>query len=107
MAETVKWGGEPYTGLTREFDPEWLLTPRQLELRQRLIDICHDVIRPEAARNDAELRFPRKSLEALGPDGFLGLMLPEEWGGLAQNHLFYNVVVETLARFGDASCAMC
>jgi len=34
-------------------------------------------------------------------------MLPEAWGGLGQNHLFYNMVVETLARFGDASCAMC
>lgn len=107
MAESVMWGGEPYSGLTREFDAEWLLTPRQLELRQRLIDLCHDTIRPLAARNDAGLVYPRESLEALGPDGFLGLMLPEEWGGLGQNHLFYNVVVETLARFGDASCAMC
>ena len=34
-------------------------------------------------------------------------MLPEEWGGLGQSHLFYNVVVETLARYGDASAAMC
>src|SRR5438067_6508923 len=107
MADRVMWGGEPYTGLTRDFDPEWLLTPRQLDLRQRLIDICHDTIRPLAARNDVELTFPRESLEALAPDGFLGLMLPEEWGGLGQSHLFYNMVVETLARFGDASCAMC
>ncbi len=107
MAESVLWGGGPYFGLAREFDAEWLLTPRQRELRQRLIDICHDTIRPLAARNDAELRFPRASLEALAPDGFLGLMLPEEWGGLGQNHLFYNMVVETLARFGDASAAIC
>ena len=70
MAESVNWGGEPHPGLTREFDMEWLLTPRQLELRQRLIDICHDTIRPLAARNDAELHYPRESLEALGPDGF-------------------------------------
>ena len=42
------------------------------------------------------------------PDGFLGLMLPEGVGRAGpEPPLFYNVVVETLARFGDASCAMC
>ncbi|HZS89362.1 MAG TPA: acyl-CoA dehydrogenase family protein [Chloroflexota bacterium] len=107
MGDPIMWGGEPYSGLTREFDADWLLTPEQLQLKQRLIDICHDTIRPLAAENDKNLTFPRKSLEALGPDGFLGLMLPKEWGGLAQNHLFFNIVVETIARYGDASCAMC
>src|ERR1700753_2863181 len=80
-------------GLDPMFQPDWFFTEEQ--------------IRPLAAENDRTLTFPRKSLEALGPDGFLGLMLPKEWGGLAQNHVMYAAVTETIARYGDASCAMC
>jgi len=95
-------------GLDRElFEPDWCLTDEQKALRERLIQICEEKIRPLAAENDATLTFPRISLEALAPDGFLGLLLPKEWGGLGQNHVMYNVVTETLARYGDASCAMC
>jgi alkylation response protein AidB-like acyl-CoA dehydrogenase len=95
-------------GLDRElFEPDWCLTDEQKALRERLIQICEEKIRPLAAENDRTLTFPRISLEALAEDGFLGLLLPKEWGGLGQNHVMYNVVTETLARYGDASCAMC
>jgi alkylation response protein AidB-like acyl-CoA dehydrogenase len=99
---------EPKTGLDRElFEPDWILTEEQLALRERLIEICKTEIRPRARGNDANLVFPRESLEALAPDGFLGLLLPKEWGGLGQNHVTYAMVTETIARYGDASCAMC
>jgi alkylation response protein AidB-like acyl-CoA dehydrogenase len=99
---------EPKVGLDRDlFEPDWFFNDEQLALRERLIEICQKEIRPRAAGNDANLVFPRESLEALAPDGFLGLMLPKEWGGLGQNHVTYNMVTETLARYGDASCAMC
>ena len=84
-----------------------MLFRSQLALREKLIEICQKEIRPRAKGNDAGLIFPRESLEALGPDGFLGLLLPVEWGGLAQNHVTYAMVTETLARYGDPSCAMC
>src|SRR5215471_8651053 len=94
-------------GLDPMFQPDWFFTDEQLRLLERLKEICEETIRPLAAENDRTLTFPRKSLEALGPDGFLGLMLPKEWGGLAQNHVMYAAVTETLARYGDASAAMC
>ena len=94
-------------GLDPMFDPEWYLTEEQRGLLERLKEICEETIRPLAAENDRTLTFPRLSLEALAPDGFLGLMLPKEWGGLGQNHVMYANVTETIARYGDASCAMC
>jgi alkylation response protein AidB-like acyl-CoA dehydrogenase len=94
-------------GLDPMFNPEWFFTSEQLELLERLREICTETIRPLAAENDRTLTFPRKSLEALAPDGFLGLMLPKEWGGLGQNHVMYAATTETIARYGDASCAMC
>jgi alkylation response protein AidB-like acyl-CoA dehydrogenase len=94
-------------GLDPMFQPDWYLDDEQLALLERLKEICEETIRPLAAENDRTLTFPRKSLEALAADGFLGLMLPKEWGGLGQNHVMYANVTETIARYGDASCAMC
>ena len=39
MAEKT-WGGEPFWGLGYEWDPEWVLTDRQKELRDTLIELC-------------------------------------------------------------------
>jgi len=46
---TKIWGGEPYFGLDYEFDPQWYLTEDQKKLQKQLIEVCHDVIRPQAA----------------------------------------------------------
>src|ERR671936_1700738 len=94
-------------GLDPMFQPDWFFTDEQLRLLERLRQVCEETIRPLAAENDRTLTFPRESLEALAPDGYLGLMLPKEWGGLGQNHVMYAHVTETLARYGDASAAMC
>ena len=51
--------------------------------------------------------FPRPNLEILGEHGFLALTVPEEYGGLGENHVAYSMVCETIARYGCASTAMC
>ena len=43
----------------------------------------------------------------LAKHGFLSLIVPEEHGGLGQNHVGFAMVCETLARYGCASTAMC
>jgi alkylation response protein AidB-like acyl-CoA dehydrogenase len=93
------------SGLDPMFNPDWFLTDEQKALREQLIEICEKEIRPRARENDEKLKFPRESLEALGP--FLGVTLPKAWGGLEQNHVMLAVTTETIARYGDASAAMC
>lgn len=108
MSEDVKsWGGRPFWGLGYEWDPDWLLTPRQRELRATLIDLCEQEMRANAGRSDDELRFPRRNLELLGEHGFLALTVPEEYGGLGGDHLSFAMAAETIARYGCASTAMC
>lgn len=106
-AQQKTWGGRPFWGLGSEWDPDWLLTPRQRELRATLIDLCEQEMRGNAERSDDELRFPRRNLELLGEHGFLGLTVPEEYGGLGGNHLSFAMACETIARYGCASTAMC
>ena len=62
---TFDWGGKPYTGLNREWEPDWFLTDEQRELQQQLIEVCEKVIRPNAIIGDRTGEYPRKSVEAL------------------------------------------
>jgi len=107
LSEEKMWGSEPYWGLGYDWDPDWLLTDRQKELRSTLIELCQQEMRDNAKRSDDELKFPRRNLELLGEHGFLALTVPEEYGGLGQNHVAYSMVCETIARYGCASTAMC
>ena len=101
------WGAEPFWGLGYEWDPDWVLTDRQKELRATIIELCETELRANAKRFDDELTFPRRNLEILGEHGFLALTVPEEYGGLGENHVAYSMVCETIARYGCASTAMC
>lgn len=92
-------------GLDGLFNPDFFLDDEQKELRAQLIEICEKEIRPYADHNDRTLTWPRHGLQALGP--FLGLLLPKEWGGLGQSHTMLVATTETIARYGDASAAMC
>jgi alkylation response protein AidB-like acyl-CoA dehydrogenase len=101
------WGSEPFWGLGYEWDPEWVLTDRQKELRDKLIELCEKEMRANAKRSDDEIEFPRRNLELLGEHGFLSLTVPEEFGGLGEGHVAYAMTCETIARYGCASTAMC
>jgi alkylation response protein AidB-like acyl-CoA dehydrogenase len=101
------WGGEPFWGLGAEWDPQWLLTDRQKQLQADLIELCRTTLRENAVESDKKLLFPRKNFQALAKLGLLGLVAPKELGGMGENHVCAAMVVETIARYGCASTAMC
>lgn len=107
MATTKSWNGETFWGLDYEFDPQWILTSKQQELQANLIELCASVLRPNAIESDRQLIYPRENFKALASLGLLGLFVPEEWGGLGENHVCAAMVVETIARYGCPSTAMC
>lgn len=101
------WGDEEFWGLGYDWDPDWVLTEKQIELRTKLIDLCENEMRANAKRSDDELLYPNRNFEILGENGFLALTVPEEYGGLGENHVAFSMVCETIARYGCASTAMC
>jgi len=107
MNQVKKWGAEEFWGLGFEFDPQWLLTDEQKALQAKLIELASTTLRDNAVESDKKLLFPRKNFEALAKHGLLGLLVPKELGGLGQNHVCAAMVVETIARYGCASTAMC
>ena len=107
MSQTKKWGEEDFWGLGFEWDPQWLLTDKQKELQAKLIELSRTTLRDNAVESDKKLLFPRKNFEALAKLGLLGLIVPKELGGMGENHVAAAMVVETIARYGCASTAMC
>jgi alkylation response protein AidB-like acyl-CoA dehydrogenase len=84
-----------------------VLTDRQRELRDLLIELCEKEMRANAKRFDDNLEYPRANLELLGEHGFLALTVPTEYGGLGEDHVAFQMTCETIARYGCASTAMC
>lgn len=107
MNQTKTWGSEKFWGLDYNFDPQWMLTPDQQELQAKLIELCASTLRHNAIESDEDLIYPRKNFEALASLGLLGLLVPKKWGGLGENHTCAAMVVETIARYGCPSTAMC
>lgn len=61
-------------------------------------------LRPFAAEWDRAQRFPAEAIRAMGELGFLGMLVPEEWGGCATGYLAYAMALEEIAA-GDGACS--
>jgi alkylation response protein AidB-like acyl-CoA dehydrogenase len=61
-----------------------------------------DVVGPSAIANDRAERFPAEALEGLRSTGYIGLTVPEEYGGSGADPLSYTLLIEELGR-GDAN----
>src|SRR5258708_10866814 len=68
-------------------------------------EIADPVLAPAARQNDKEGRFSTEAVDALGRAGFLGLMLPVEFGGRGLGPRTFAAVTATLAE-ADAWVAM-
>jgi alkylation response protein AidB-like acyl-CoA dehydrogenase len=78
------------------------LSPEQDATRRAVREWVDAVVAPAAIRNDREERFPQEALDGLTRDGWVGLTIPEEYGGGGADPLSYCLVIEELGR-GDAN----
>ena len=78
------------------------LTPEQREIRAAARDFAEAELGDKIAPYDERHEFPREIVARLGPLGFLGVLVPEEYGGAGLDYVSYALVVEQLCR-GDAS----
>jgi len=86
--------------------PEFLeLSDQQREIQGLARDFASEHIAPHAAQWDRDAQFDRRVVAQLGELGFLGMLLPEEYGGLALDSVTYLLALEELA-FADASTAL-
>lgn len=78
------------------------LTQTQLEIRKLAADFVDAEIAPHAREWDRNEQVDPAIVKRLGALGFLGLMVPEEYGGVDADMLSYVLMTEELGR-GDSS----
>lgn len=74
------------------------LTDVQEAVRDTARRAARELLAPEAARNDAEERFPDQTLRALARLGLMGINVPGEYGGAEAGAVAYAVAVRELAQ---------
>jgi alkylation response protein AidB-like acyl-CoA dehydrogenase len=78
------------------------LTEEQALLRDTARDVAQNLLAPHAAEWDREAKFPKEALTELGKLGFMGALVPPEWGGAGADHVGYALALEEIAA-GDGS----
>src|SRR5580700_815561 len=78
------------------------LTQEQILLRDTARDVAQNLLAPYAADWDREARFPKEALAELGKLGFMGVLVPPEYGGAGADHVGYALALEEIAA-GDGS----
>jgi alkylation response protein AidB-like acyl-CoA dehydrogenase len=82
------------------------LTEDQIQIRDAVRELCEHEFAPHAARWDQESIVPRDAVEKLAAQGFLGMAVPEEWGGLGYDARTITMIVEEIARVSASLAIM-
>src|SRR5579863_3898580 len=76
-------------------DPFYLahiLTAEERMVREAARDYCKDKLAPRILQAFRNEKFDRSILREMGEMGFLGLTLPETYGGAGMNYVCYGLV---------------
>jgi alkylation response protein AidB-like acyl-CoA dehydrogenase len=79
-----------------------VLSDEQRAVQAAVREWVAEVVTPDALRNDREERFPQEALDGLRQTGFVGMSIPEKYGGGGADPLTYCLFIEELSR-GDAN----
>jgi butyryl-CoA dehydrogenase len=79
------------------------LTEEQRLVRDTARDFATREIAPKASEIDKSGRWPAEVVAKMGELGFLGMAIPEEYGGAGLDNLSYSLVMEEIS----AACASC
>jgi alkylation response protein AidB-like acyl-CoA dehydrogenase len=82
------------------------LTDDQVQIRDAVRELCREEFAPLAATWDAEQGVPLDAIEKLADQGFLGMAIPEEWGGVGYDARTIVIVLEEIARISAALAIM-
>ncbi|GJM16949.1 MAG: butyryl-CoA dehydrogenase [Thermodesulfobacteriota bacterium] len=74
------------------------LTEEQKMVRNTAQEFMENEIKPVAAINDKEHRFPKEIINKLGELGFMGMNVPEEHGGSGLDYFSYVLALEEISK---------
>jgi len=78
--------------------PNLQLTPEHEMIRQAAREFAQDEIAPIAAEHDESGEFPAKTIRKMGQMGFMGIEVPEDYGGAGLDTLSYVLALEEICK---------
>tara|TARA_A100000164_G_C21835219_1_gene737350 strand:- start:5 stop:1147 length:1143 start_codon:yes stop_codon:yes gene_type:complete len=73
------------------------LSPEQELIKDTAKDFATKHLLPGVMERDEKQKFPYDEIKAMGELGFMGMMVPEEWGGSDLDAISYVIAVEEIA----------
>jgi alkylation response protein AidB-like acyl-CoA dehydrogenase len=80
-------------------------TETQVMIRDTARKFAETELAPGAAERDDKEQFPHDAVNKLGELGFMGMMVPESYGGAGLDTLSYALAIEEISKV-DASCGV-
>ena len=77
---------------------DFRLSDDHAQVRDMVRELCAGEFAPQAARWDQETIYPADAMAQLAELGFFGLLVPEEYGGVAYDPIAYALALEELGR---------
>jgi alkylation response protein AidB-like acyl-CoA dehydrogenase len=77
-------------------------TEEQSAIREAAKDFAENEIAPSAVERDLKAEFPYEIVKKMGELGFMGMMVPPEWGGAGMDTVSYVLALEEISK-ADAS----
>lgn len=74
------------------------LSEKQRGIKQRAAELADREVVPGAAERDLNDVYPEEIFDRLSAEGFMGLCIPEEYGGAGMDFLSYVLLLEELSR---------
>ena len=74
----------------------------QIAIRDTARDFAQNEIAPSTIERDIKAEFPFEIIKKLGEFGFMGMMVPPEWGGAGFDAVSYVLAMEEISKV-DAS----
>jgi alkylation response protein AidB-like acyl-CoA dehydrogenase len=81
------------------------LNDHQIIIRDTIRDFAEKNIRPVIMKHDESQEFPYEIMRQLGELGFLGILVPEDYGGSGFSYIDMALIIEELAKV-DPSIAL-
>lgn len=81
------------------------LTEEQLMIRDTARQFAEEELLPGVIDRDEEEEFPHEQIKKMGELGFMGMMVPEQWGGSGLDAISYVLAMTEISKI-DASAAV-
>jgi alkylation response protein AidB-like acyl-CoA dehydrogenase len=77
----------------------------QTMIRETARKFAEDELAPDSIERDEKEEFPHEGIRKLGELGFMGMMVPEQYGGAGLDMVSYILALEEISKV-DASCGV-